>query len=114
MENPVNELACKYMGIGGQVFDLTGSPVFNLDLHVTGILDGKPIDLHSLTGTSGVESLGPGAYLVNLADHPIATEEELQIVLSDGSGNPLSDVIDFDTSDACDQNFILFNWRKQY
>lgn len=114
MENPVNDLACDYMGIGGQVFDLTGSPVFNLDLHVTGELDGQSIDLHSLTGTSGVESLGPGAYLINLADHPIATSGDLEIVLSDTSGTALSDTIEFDTTDACDGNFILFNWRQQY
>jgi len=114
MENPVNDLACDYIGIGGQVFDLTGSPVFNLDLHVRGVLDGQPIDLHSLTGTSGVESLGPGAYLINLTDHPIASSGDLEIVLSDTSGTPLSDEIEFDTSDACDANFILFNFRQQY
>lgn len=118
IENPVNDLACNYMGIGGQVFDLTGSPVFNLDLHVTGALEGKPIDLHSLTGTAGVESLGPGAYLINLSGHPVASKGELSIQLSDTAGTPLSDKIEFDTYDTCNNdeklNFILFNWRKQY
>src|SRR4030066_188578 len=113
-ENSVNELACDYLGIGGQVFDLTGSPVFNLDLHVTGNLDGQAIDLHSLTGTSGVPSIGPGAYLINLADHPIASTGSMQIVLSDTSGTPLSAAIGFDTSGECEFNFVLFNWRQEY
>jgi hypothetical protein len=118
MENPVNELACDYMGVGGQVFDLTGSPVFNLDVHVIGDLDGQPIDLHSLTGTAGVESLGPGAYLINLSNHPVASKGDLSIQLSDTSGNPLSDAIQFDTYDTCNDterlNFILFNFRQEY
>lgn len=118
MENPVNELGCDYMGIGGQVFDLTGSPVFNLDLHVTGVLDGQPIDQHSLTGTAGVESLGPGAYLINLSTHPVASSGDLSIQLSDTSGTHLSEAIEFDTYDTCNDteklNFILFNWRQQY
>lgn len=118
MQNTVNELGCNYMGIGGQVFDLTGSPVFNLDLHVTGTLDGKTIDLHSLTGTAGVEAIGPGAYLINLSTRPVASDGELRIKLSATSGAQLAEEIDFDTYDTCSAsdglNFILLNWRQQY
>src|SRR4030065_2322564 len=107
-ENSVNELACDYLGIGGQVFDLTGSPVVNLGLHVPGNRDRQAIDLHSLTGTSGVPSIGPGAYLINLVDHPIASTGSMQIVLTDTSGTPLSAAPGFDTSGECEFNFVLF------
>jgi hypothetical protein len=112
MQNPVNDLACQYMGIGGQVFTLDGQPALNLDVHVSGTLGGLLIDLHGITGSRGTESLGPGAYLIDLSDHPIASQGTLTVQLMDTSGVPLSDKISLNTTDSCDRNFILFNFRQ--
>jgi hypothetical protein len=103
--------ACNWMGIGGQVFNLNGEPIIELTVHLVGELDGlEPFDLFALTGSS--TELGPGGYLFEIADHPIASQGDVWIQLDDGSGNPLSDVIYLDTSDSCTENLILVNFRQ--
>jgi hypothetical protein len=113
MPNFVNDEGCNWMGIYGQVFDLNNSPILELGVHLVGELEGlEPIDMYALTGSA--PDLGPGAYLFNIADHPIASEEELWIQLDDGSGVLLSAVIYIDTSDSCDENLIMVNFRQLY
>jgi hypothetical protein len=113
MPNFVNDEVCNWMGIYGQVFDLNNSPIIGLGVHLVGELEGlEPIDMYALTGSA--PDLGPGAYLFNIADHPIASEEELWIQLDDGSGGLLSAVIYIDTSDSCEENLIMVNFRQLY
>lgn len=113
MPNFVNDEVCNWMGIYGQVFDLDNSPILELSVHLVGELEGlEPIDMYALTGSA--PDLGPGAYLFNIADHPIASEDELWIQLEDGGGGALSDVIYIDTSDSCDENLIMVNFRQLY
>ncbi|HEY45359.1 MAG: hypothetical protein AMJ88_18620 [Anaerolineae bacterium SM23_ 63] len=111
MPNFVNDEGCNWMGMYGQVFDLDNSPILNLGVHLMGELEGlEEIDLYALTGSA--PDLGPGAYLFNIADQPIASEEDLWIQLDDGSGGLLSDVIYIDTSDSCEENLIMVNFRQ--
>ncbi len=113
MPNFVNEEECNWMGMYGQVFDLNNSPILNLSVHLVGELEGlKPIDQYALTGSA--PDLGPGAYLFNIALQPIASDDSLWIQLDDGSGGALSDKIFIDTSDSCEENLIMVNFRQLY
>lgn len=108
--NIANDLECDWMGVGGQVFDLEGDPVTELGVHLEGEIGGQPIEMDSLTGSA--QQLGPAGYLFNVSDHPIASSETLWLQLNDTAGVPLSDPIYLTTSDSCDENFVLVNWKQ--
>jgi hypothetical protein len=98
------------MGVGGQVFSLQNSPIANLGVHLEGELDGVPISLDAITGSA--PAIGPSGYVFDLADKPIVSDNTLWIQLNDGTGAPLSDMVIFSTSDSCDENFVMVNWRQ--
>lgn len=102
------ELACKWMGVGGQAFLLDGSPALNLVVVVSGTLNGQPVDMVTLTGLS--QAYGEGGFELTLADKPVASQSSLTIQLFDLEGIPLSDTAPLETSAECGQNLILINF----
>lgn len=99
------------MGVMGQVFDLENAPILNLSVHLVGELEGVgEIDLWAITGSA--PDVGPGGYLFNIADHPIASEGTLWIQVDDGGGTALSEMIYLDSSESCSENLIMVNWRQ--
>jgi hypothetical protein len=109
--NFVNDAGCEWMGVFGQIFNFDDKPILELTVRLGGELEGlDPIDMTALSGSA--PELGPGAYLFNLADHPIASEDTLWIQLDDGGGNPLSERVYLTTSDSCTENLIMVNWRQ--
>ena len=106
----INELACSWMGVGGQVFDVNDAPIVGLGVHLEGSLGGLPISIDTLSGSADV--LGPSGYVFNLSDHPIASEGTLWIQLNDTSGVTLSDRVFLTTFNSCEQNFVLLNWKQ--
>lgn len=108
--NIANDLECQWMGVGGQVFDINGEPIQGLGVHLEGTLSGTNIELDTLSGSA--PSLGPAGYVFNLADAPIASDDTLWIQLNDTAGVTLSEQVFFDTSDSCDENFVLINWNQ--
>jgi len=105
------EAGCSYLGVGGQALDLTGAPVIGLIVQLGGALEGNTIDTKlSLTGTA--TQLGPGGFLFEVADHPIASTGTLWIQLLDQAGLPLSDKITFDTFDDCNKNQIIIYFKQ--
>jgi hypothetical protein len=110
--NIANNQGCDWMGVGGQVFDLNDAPIVaSLTVHIEGELGGLPVDRDALTGSA--PSLGPAGYVLNLADHPIASSGTLFVQLLDNAGAPLSESIAIDTFSSCDQNLILVNWKQR-
>lgn len=108
--NIANNDGCNWMGVGGQAFNLAGDPIVNIGVHLEGTIGDLPIKMDSLT--SSAPNLGPAGYLFNVSDHPIASQGTLWIQLNDSSGVPLSDKVYLNTSDSCDQNFVLLNWKQ--
>jgi len=102
------EAGCNWLGVGGQAFDLTGNPVANLVVEVGGTLEGSEVFYLALTGNS--TNLGPGGFIINLANHVVASTGTLWIILYDLAGQPLTSRISFRTYADCAKNFIMINY----
>jgi len=101
---------CDWMGVGGQVFDQLGNPLTGLVIKVEGTLEGQPILQYAVTG--GYEQFGPGGFLITLADHPAASESELNAQVLDVGGGEISPRLGFVTYGDCDRNLIVLNVRE--
>ncbi len=101
---------CKWLGVGGEVFDIQGSPLVGLTIQVGGRLNGKTINMISLTGTA--TQYGPAGYEFTLSDTPVDSQGRLWLQLLDQAGLPLSERFTFDTSSDCNQNLLLVNFKQ--
>jgi hypothetical protein len=112
INNIANDLGCEWMGVGGQVFDLSGAPITGLNVHLEGTLASVPFSLDGLTGSAA--TLGPAGYVFNLAEQPEASSGTIWLQLDDGAGVPLSARVYIETSDECDENLVLVNFTQVY
>lgn len=103
----VPEDECNWMGVGGQVFDQPGNSLTGLVVKVEGIIDGQQILVYSITG--GTMQLGPGGYLIKLANRPINSTESMSLQVLDIGGNAISPRLGFPTYGDCSRNLILLN-----
>lgn len=101
---------CSWMGVAGRAFDLKNRPVRGIRVQLTGWLNGRSINLLSLTGTA--LDYGPSGYEFSLADAPIATTGWLKIQLLDQSDLPLSSIIVLDTYAECEKNLVLVDFKQ--
>lgn len=112
--NVIKATGCNWMGIGGQVVDLTGAPLTQLIIKLGGSLNGKLVDpngsVPTLTGVA--PQFGPAGYEFVLANRPIASNMTLWLQIVDQADAPLSDKIYFETFDSCDKNLILMNFKQ--
>ena len=104
------EKACSWMGVAGQAFDHTNRPVINLVVEVGGTLNGTPVDLLGMTGTTKV--YGPYGYEITLSNNVLNSMGTLWIHLLNLSGTPLTDQVSFDTHADCTKNLILINFKE--
>lgn len=98
---------CNWLGVGGQVFDQTGSPMSGLMIKISGTLDGRQVLQYVYTGSS--QALGAGGYHLKLADRPISSQT-LKIQLLDPARRPLSLPFVFRTYATCQQNLLMINF----
>ena len=98
------------MGVGGQVFDLDGEPIIGLGVHLEGEVGGLRVELDALSGSA--PDLGPAGYVFNVSDRPIASDGTLWIQINDTAGVPLSDQVFLETTESCEENFVLVNWKR--
>jgi hypothetical protein len=106
------ELACNFMGVAGQAFGLDDAPITGLRVQITGTLNNEAVDNLSLTGAA--TQYGGGAYYeIQLSDAPIASTNTLQIVLLDANGQQVSAPVLFSTSDSCQQNLLMINFKEE-
>jgi len=106
------ELGCNFMGVAGQAFGVNGAPIADLQVQISGTLDGQPVDKTGLTGAA--TQYGAGSYYeVQLANQPIASDSTLQITLFADSGQPISDPFTFSTTVSCQQNLLFINFVEQ-
>lgn len=101
---------CKWLGVGGQVLTIDKRPQTNVRLQMGGTLDGQPVELESLSGTS--IQYGPAGYEFTLADHPVASSQTVWIRLIDENGLPLSERTYLSTYDSCQKNLTIVNFIR--
>jgi hypothetical protein len=106
------ELGCDWMGVGGQVVDMSGGPLTGLIIRLGGKLPGVTIPDHLMSLTGVALSYGRAGYEFTLADHPITSRGALWVQLLDQAGVPLSSKIYFDTYDSCDRNLIIIDFKQ--
>lgn len=101
------DLGCSWMGVGGQVLDMSGGAVIGLTVRLQGTLNGKTLDLVTLTGVN--QAYGDGGFEFKLADTPLDSHNAVYIQLFDQADLPMSDKIYFDTYNDCQKNLIVIN-----
>ncbi len=104
------ELGCAYAGIGGQAFDQSGQPKSGLVVQIAGQIAGQNVEYYAVTGSS--DKFGPGGFLIQLGDSPVATSGELNLKLLNIAGEQLSTEIWIDTFEDCSKNLLLVNLRE--
>lgn len=106
------EKGCKWIGVGGQIFDLDGQPVQGWTVVVTGTLDGE---VRQWLGLSGLNTaFGPAGYEIELGDTPRETSGVFTIQLRDAYGQPLTEVVPFDTHENCQANLAMINFVQSH
>lgn len=105
------EVGCDWMGVAGQVFDLSGAPISGQQVRIGGFLGGKSVDLLTLTGLTNAYGTA-GFYEFNLGEKPVASKGSLWLQLVDQAGLTMSEKIFFDTYDSCDKNLIFINFKQ--
>jgi hypothetical protein len=104
------ESACNWAGVGGTVVDANNSPLIGMVVVLRGFLDGKTVDLTTVTGIN--KEYGPSGYEFVLGDKPIASNKTLYVQLVDQSNIPLSPKIEISTSADCAKNLALVRFKK--
>lgn len=106
-----SDIGCNYMGVGGRVIGLDGSPVTpGVIVRLAGRLEGRRISMDTLSGTA--TEYGESGFGFQLADAPVASSGGLYVQLLDQAYLPMSDQIYFDTYDTCDKNLIFITFRQ--
>ncbi len=108
------ELGCNWMGVAGNVVDMSGAPVTQLIVTLGGTLNGKPVHpsgtMTSLTGL--FRQYGEAGFEFQLGDKPVASKGTLWIQLGDQAGLVLSEKVYFDTFSDCEKNLVLINFKQ--
>ena len=104
------DAGCNWMGVAGQVFDMSGAPVKQMLIELGGRLDGQPLSLITVTGLA--TNYGDAGYEFVLSEKPVTSQGTLWLQLVDQQSLPLSEKIYFDTFDDCQKNLILINFRQ--
>ncbi len=104
------ETNCDWLGVGGTVEDIDGSPMQGVVVRVQGSLVGETIDMMTVSGVS--QAYGPSGFEFVLGTLPLPSEDTLWIRIFDAAGMPLSDQIFFSTSSECDKNLVLVHFKQ--
>jgi hypothetical protein len=104
------ELGCNWMGVGGQVIDMSNAPVIGLIIRLGGKAPGITIEEEMISLTGLALSYGRSGYEFTLADHPVPSNNLLWVQLVSQAGGPLSDRVYFDTYESCEQNLIIIDF----
>lgn len=90
------------------MFNADAEPVSGLVVVVGGTLVDNDVKFLSLTGSAS--KLGPGGFVITLADQVIGSQGTLWLQMFDLSGTPMSQKVYFNTYADCDRNLILINF----
>jgi hypothetical protein len=99
---------CNWIGVAGQVFDLSGAPIQNLILHLEGIWNGSSVSSEALSGSAG--QYGPAGYEFILGTQTLDSTQTLWVQVQDATHKQLSTRVYLNTYNDCARNLILVNF----
>ncbi len=102
---------CDWQGVAGRVVDLQGRPVVGLLVKLTGLYDGRTVDMNTLTGGAAAW-YGESGYEFILGNRPVSTNATLAVQLVDQALMPISSRVIFSTYATCDKNLIIINFKQ--
>ncbi len=102
---------CDWQGVAGRVVDLQGRPVVGVVVKLTGLYDGRTVDMTTLTGGAAAW-YGESGYEFILGDKPVSSNAMLSVQLLDQALMPVSNRVIFSTYSTCDKNLILLNFKQ--
>ncbi|MBN1453330.1 MAG: hypothetical protein JW963_20110 [Anaerolineales bacterium] len=102
--------SCNWQGVGGTVDDQNSSPIIGIVVRLAGKLDGKTIELTTVSGVS--PEYGKSGFEFVLGETPVDSRDTLYVQLLDQAGLPLSDQIYIDTFSDCEKNLVLVRFKK--
>ena len=107
LKNFANTAECNWMGIAGQVFNLSGQAVIGLLVH----LEGGGLNYDAITGSK--TAYGPGGYELPINDHAVQTTNVYRVQVRN-QGAPVSDTYVINTFADCNKNLILVNFAQNH
>ncbi len=99
---------CNWIGVAGQVFDLTGAPIQNLILHLEGFWDGSTVAREALSGSAA--QYGPAGFEFVLGSTTLDSTQSMWIQVQDATHKQLSPRVYLNTYNDCARNLILVNF----
>ncbi len=99
---------CDWIGVAGQVFDMSGAPLQNLILHLEGFWDGSAVAREALSGSAGL--YGPAGYEFILGTRTLDSTQTLWVQVQDAAHKVLSPRVYLNTYNDCARNLILVNF----
>jgi hypothetical protein len=103
-------VGCNWQGVGGTVDDQNGSSIIGLVVRLGGSLNGKSIELTTVSGVS--EEYGKSGFEFVLGDTPVNSRDTIYVQLLDQAGLPLSEKVYINTFSDCEKNLILIRFKK--
>lgn len=104
------DVGCRWLGVGGNVVDLQGAPYIGLRIQLFGYLRGRLMEKMSISGT--INRYGGAGYEIMIDDHPLDSYHTLWVQLFNQAGGEISDEVYFNTSDVCEKNLIIINFKQ--
>ena len=99
---------CDWIGVAGQVFDMSGAPLQNLILHLEGFWNGSAVAREALSGSAG--HYGPAGYEFILGTQTLDSTQTVWIQVQDAAHKQLSPRVYLNTYNDCARNLILVNF----
>jgi hypothetical protein len=110
LQNVFNTAQCNWMAVIGQAFDLKGSPMLNLIVHI----EGGGLNYDVITGDPRYVIYGPAGYELYIGNQVKDTTDVYRIQLRSQQGQPLSDVYVIRTYADCKKNAIMVNFVQNH
>jgi len=104
------EQDCFWLGVGGQVLDVNGTPLEGVVVVVEGLLKEEPVEALGLTGAT--DAYGENAYEVFITYLPVHSAQALSATLYDLDGKQLSNPVHFNTYADCTRNLVKITFQQ--
>jgi hypothetical protein len=108
LRNFANTAGCNWMGVAGEVLDVTGNPV-GLTQYVVHVWDSG---LDARVPVGGAPAYGPSGWEQFLFDSPVVRNYNIQLETS--SGTPVSQVYQVTSLASCNQNLVYMIFLQNH